>query len=192
MNHSHLAQRGFTLIELMFAMVLAAILLALAVPAFQDARAKSQVKAAATDISAALATARSESIRRGKRVVVCPSTDGATCADEEWDKGWITFVDDGTVPYSWDGTETILSKHTQLNLGILVSYNDHAKKYIAYGPDGRTRTSLAAVINPVIRLCTDRTDVRDDDRARDVSVFSTGRLSVTKPTGIDSSCPDPS
>ncbi|MCW8825655.1 MAG: GspH/FimT family protein [Gammaproteobacteria bacterium] len=42
----------------------------------------------------ALSIARSEAIKRGFNVILCRSTDGATCANNGgWQQGWIIFVD---------------------------------------------------------------------------------------------------
>ncbi|MDR1887811.1 MAG: GspH/FimT family pseudopilin [Zoogloeaceae bacterium] len=66
--------RGFTLIELMVAVALVAILLSLAVPSFRDTILKNRVSAATSDLVAALDMARSEAIKRGVEVyLVAPS-----------------------------------------------------------------------------------------------------------------------
>ncbi|MEJ2686681.1 MAG: GspH/FimT family protein, partial [Gammaproteobacteria bacterium] len=44
--------------------------------------------------SGALQYARSEAVRRSRRVVLCPSTNGRVCAhSERWAQGWIVFAD---------------------------------------------------------------------------------------------------
>ncbi|MFB1487585.1 MULTISPECIES: GspH/FimT family pseudopilin [unclassified Thiocapsa] len=92
-----IAYRGFTLLELMVTVAIAAILLTLGVPSFRDLvqnnRAATQVNALVT----ALSLARSEAVRRGQHVSICPSTDQETCTGgDDWDDGWIVFVDDET------------------------------------------------------------------------------------------------
>jgi type IV fimbrial biogenesis protein FimT len=37
--------------------------------------------------------ARSEALKEGQIVTICSSTDGATCGNTAWDKGWIVFSD---------------------------------------------------------------------------------------------------
>ncbi len=74
--------RGFTLVELMVTLVVAAILLALAIPSFSAMLRKNR---AATDISAlttTIAYARSEAVARNTGVCVSVPTDGT------WKDGW--------------------------------------------------------------------------------------------------------
>lgn len=93
MNKSTL--QGFTLVELMITLLVAAILLALAVPGFQSLSQRSRQVNALNDMAAAVARARSEAVTRNREVVVCVSEDQSTCktGSEKWETGWIAFVD---------------------------------------------------------------------------------------------------
>lgn len=82
--------RGFTLIELMTALVIAAILMAVAVPSFRNASLGSKLSASANNLLSSLQLARSEAIKRNVAVTVCASADGATCAGGGgWEQGWV-------------------------------------------------------------------------------------------------------
>lgn len=86
--------RGFTLVELMITLALAAIILSLAVPGFQDIIRNNRAATQANELVAALGLARSEAVRRGARVSLCPSTDQASCTGgTDWADGWIVFLD---------------------------------------------------------------------------------------------------
>ena len=86
--------RGFTLIELMITLVLAAIILTLAVPGFQDIIRNNRAATQANELVTALGLARSEAVKRGARVSLCPSTDQASCTGgADWSNGWIVFLD---------------------------------------------------------------------------------------------------
>ena len=65
-------RRGFTAIELVVAMAIAAILVAMAGPSFVDLIAAQRVKTATFDFYAALALARSEAIKRNMVVNISP------------------------------------------------------------------------------------------------------------------------
>ena len=80
---------GFTLIEMMIAITLMAILMAIAVPSFKDASLSSEVRSIANDLVAHAALARSEAIKRNAIVTLCVSADGATCGAGGWEQGWI-------------------------------------------------------------------------------------------------------
>ena len=89
--------RGFTLIELMITIALLGILLALALPSFSDMIRRTAVSSAASSLSVALATARSEAVKRGRNVSVCKSTNGSTCVTSgDWSTGWVIYATAGT------------------------------------------------------------------------------------------------
>jgi type IV fimbrial biogenesis protein FimT len=99
---------GFTLMELMFTILIASILLGLGVPTFREFSRSNSVAAAQNELVTALSLARSEALRRNRPVSVCSSTDGSSCGDEtEWGSGWIAFIDRGT-PGEVDGDDEVL------------------------------------------------------------------------------------
>lgn len=73
-------QRGFTLVELMVGIILLGILIALALPSFNDFRERSVTRGAADQLVAAIADARIQSIRLNRRVVLSVVDLGATDA----------------------------------------------------------------------------------------------------------------
>lgn len=77
---------GFTLPELLTALAIAAILLALAVPSLSQQRASSAVQAAAGQTLSVLHLARRMALAQGQSVTACPSADGAACGfgGREW------------------------------------------------------------------------------------------------------------
>lgn len=83
---------GFTLIELMIVIVIAAILLTVAVPSFQDLIRRNTVESMQAKMTTAVSTARTEAASRNSMVTVCASEDGETCGDAtDWSRGWIVF-----------------------------------------------------------------------------------------------------
>src|ERR1700693_5030361 len=85
---------GFSLIELMTALVVFALLLAIGPPAYRDWIAAQQLANHARFIVNTLELARSEAIKHGYRVNVCKTRDGRQCADDGgWETGWLGFVD---------------------------------------------------------------------------------------------------
>lgn len=91
---SEASSRGFTLIELMVALVLIAILAVMAVPSFRSFTANQQVKTASYDLLAALNYARSEAIKRNENVTVAAVGD-------DWAAGW-QVTSGATVLKAWD------------------------------------------------------------------------------------------
>ena len=87
-------ETGFTLVELLITLLVAAILMAVAIPAFNDLIQNNRVTAANNDLVSALAVARSEAIRRREPVTLCGSINLTACAgNANWETGWILFND---------------------------------------------------------------------------------------------------
>jgi type IV fimbrial biogenesis protein FimT len=87
--------RGFTLIELLIALGALAIALALALPAFSQARESTRAIAAEARLLQSLQSALARATLTGKRAVLCPSPDGRECASSpDWSRGWIAFLDE--------------------------------------------------------------------------------------------------
>lgn len=89
--------RGFTIIELMIALVITAILLTIAVPSFTGIIRDNRVLSGANSLVGAIGQARSEALRRGRAVTVCPSTNQTTCSGTNWPGGWIIVLEKTSV-----------------------------------------------------------------------------------------------
>ncbi|HZX80412.1 MAG TPA: GspH/FimT family pseudopilin [Lysobacter sp.] len=86
--------RGFTLIELMVAIAIVAILAAIAFPSFQYTIRSSRVATTTNQLIAAVALARTEAIRSTRGGGVCVSGDGASCGTgTNWNSGWMVWAD---------------------------------------------------------------------------------------------------
>ena len=83
---------GFTLMELIIAMVIVGILASIAAPSFKDIMVDQRIKSASFDITAALTLARSEAIKQNGAVTLTP-TSGTTA----WASGWRVAGPDGVV-----------------------------------------------------------------------------------------------
>jgi len=107
------APRGFTLIELMTAIMVAAVLLAVGIPSYREITRNNSVTSAQNDLVTALTLARSEALRQATPVSVCASSNGTSCltgsGPTDWSAGWIVFVD-ATTPGAIDATTDILQK----------------------------------------------------------------------------------
>lgn len=83
---------GFTLIELMITLVIAAVVIGLATPSFTSLIQGNRARAMAEDFASALNYARTEALKLSSRVTICASNDGMTCGGD-WTDGWIIFQD---------------------------------------------------------------------------------------------------
>ncbi len=124
--------QGMTLLELMAAIAVLGILTAIAVPSFRQFTANSRTTAATNDLVTALNVARSEALRRATNVVVCASSDEASCSGSvNWANGWVAFADpngNGTV----DANE-IIQVWRPTGGGLAVTANAASVGYNAMG-----------------------------------------------------------
>jgi type IV fimbrial biogenesis protein FimT len=87
-------QHGFTLVELMTTLGIAAILLTVAVPAFNTTIKNNRLVTQANLLVSSVGLARSEAVKHGRTATVCVSSDQATCTGEvNWELGWMVWVD---------------------------------------------------------------------------------------------------
>lgn len=105
---------AFTLLELLVLVAVLAVAAALASPAYEYIIVNTRMMTQIHDFDAALNLARSEAVKRGLPVTMCPSASlvpaSATCSGQQWEVGWIMFVNkDVDNPPQFDiGSEDIL------------------------------------------------------------------------------------
>lgn len=182
---------GFTLVELMVTISVLAVLMAVGIPSFQGVIASSRVTTATNDFMATLAQARSNAIRRGGRVTVCKSADGASCViTGGWEQGWIMFNDDdhSAVNPSVGTGETITFSSPALTNGIVMKGN---MDYVSFGADGLPKNMNGSGYFGTIRICSTVAALSNDKRARDLIINRTGRSLVERRTNIAATCPFP-
>lgn len=85
---------GYTLVELMIALSVVAILTAAAAPSMADLIRRNRIASLNNELVASLQYARAEALQRGRQVSVCSSSDLATCnGGADWSAGWLVVVD---------------------------------------------------------------------------------------------------
>lgn len=196
----HASSRGFTLIELMVGLTLAAVLAVLAVPSFTGLINSNRVTSATNELVSALALARTEAIRRGTRVSICISADAVSvtpscAAAGNWSQGWIVFVDavrDGaTMVYdAGANADTLLAAQGPLHASLVVNGSNTAAAYVSFAPDGQSRQidGTPSLANTRLRICSNTTSLTDSQRARDVAIDFVGRVHTTQPASVTTAC----
>lgn len=133
---------GFSVVELLVVLAVAAILFAAAAPSFYSLIQRQRLSATANEFLAAVHLARSEAIRRAARVDLVPAKEGV-----EWSHGWTVFVDLNGNRKEDEGDQVIL-RHGPVPEGMTIkaSFTDSRSQYLAYGSNGRTRTNASSQV----------------------------------------------
>lgn len=150
--HARIRSTGVTLVELMIAIAIGAILVGIAVPSFQNVVMQSRISAHVNDMVSAINLARSEAVKRGGGATVCRSSDQATCATATagWESGWIVFSDvnmNGAV----DTGDTLINAFSALSSGSTAVANAGMTNAIVFVANGRptaTFTGAQTLICP--------------------------------------------
>lgn len=106
--------RGFTLVELLTAVSILAILLSVGISGLSSFVSRQSVASASEALTQAMQVARVESARRNTTVTVCrlqggdPAAPACAPAEQEWVGGWVVFVDRGA-PGVIDADDQVLS-----------------------------------------------------------------------------------
>lgn len=181
-------QSGFTLIELMVTLVVAAILLGVAVPAFFGFIERNSRVAATNEYFSGLQFTRSEAIKRNSAVSICPSSDAATCSGSNWESGFIVYNNpnlDTTV--NGESGETVLRSFAGLenpNITVRASTVDMAS-VIHFSANGFPQTATGAPVTGVIKVC----DTGGVASAMAIELSGSGRARVTDSDTVVGSCP---
>ena len=160
---------GFTLIELLVVISIAAIIMAIAVPSFNQLVGQQRVKAAANDFKSSVALARSEARKRGVNTSIRPI--GKTGSP------WGT-VDDGWHVYYIDGSTMKTVLEHQLESGSIQVAGGNAG-FDLLGGTGRLGVGIEETI------CFEDSNNTSNIPAYIVSVNQAGFVVVTE----SASCP---
>lgn len=185
--------RGVTLIELLVALAIAAVIVGLAAPAFSNFIAGVQSTSRTNDLVAALQTARSEAVRRGQTVTV-RSTGGSL----DFHTGWSVFTDanadglqaspatpaDGTVVLDAEAATggTTIKRVLRSGAAPNFIYTDSGaadRAYVSFNGRGANGSSNAAFF----RICN---SAQTSVRGRIVQVSAVGKVSLDSTTAT---CP---
>ncbi|MBK1644523.1 hypothetical protein CKO25_07615 [Thiocapsa imhoffii] len=129
---------GLTLLELLFTIVILAILLSVAVPSFQGLAQRDRITDTTNDLLMAFQLGRSEAIRYRTQATVCAANaDQTACAvaDPPWSTGWVLFRQD-------DQTETRIRVGTAPAAGVTITT---AVERVRFRADGSAQIVGAAV-----------------------------------------------
>lgn len=161
--------RGFTLLELMMTLAVAAILVGVAVPSFGGMWLDAQRVTAVNALVHGIFLARTTAIVRHHVVSICRSADGQTCSNQmtDWQQGWMVFVNhDRDDPPVRDEGEPVLAVQAGWE-SVTITSNRHAYSF---------RPNQHRVVNGTVVFC----DRRGSAQARAIIINNVGRPRVSK------------
>lgn len=171
--------QGFSLIELLVAISIAALLVTIAAPSLAQLVTSLQLSAASNTFVSGLHLARSEAIKRNGRVVLCKTSDGIVCADTGgWEQGWIIFHDANNNSLR-ENAEQIIHRQLALPASLRMTGNLNVATYVSFVPTGGTKLAGGGFQAGTLTLCRESLSAGD---ARQIILNAAGRPRVQKIT----------
>ncbi|MDO9054592.1 MAG: GspH/FimT family pseudopilin [Gallionella sp.] len=166
MGNKH-TQAGFTLMELMVVVAIAAILATIAAPSFNSLINDTKQSSLSSQLVSDLHRARSEAIKRNTRVVLCVrNSAGTDCGTgTNWQNGWLICYGntacDATLPTDGSAANPI-STHPPLDSKLTLTGSGNLIRFNPNGTQGSAgnasltlnRTWSAATAKPITVAAT--------------------------------------
>jgi type IV fimbrial biogenesis protein FimT len=170
--------RGFTILELMVTVFIAAILFALAIPSFRQMVASNRLATQSNDLIGGLNFARSEAITRNRTVRLCRAANEAATDCSGTVANWGAWIvrNDVTGEVSRRGVVNTFG-------GAIVVRSTLPQDIIIFGADGLSRTTTNVLVNnQTFLVCTPPANIATDNR-REMTLGASSRLTLVRTTG---------
>ena len=178
------ASRGFTLIELVVTLAIAASIMLTAIPALKSYVRNAEVVAASNTLLSAINAARSEAMSRGMNAMIIPANGSS------WASGWTLFIDRNR-DFAYSAADLLVHAQASPPQALTLSGTGSASgasPYLLFDASGYSRTKAGGFA--AVTLHIERKDEPSTfDYTRLVKISQTGRPRSCKPaTSSDSNC----
>jgi type IV fimbrial biogenesis protein FimT len=183
-----LRSTGFTLLELMITITVLAIIVGIGVPSFTNIIRTNRLASQTNEMLASFAVARSEAVKRGTLVTMCPANAAQNnCAGTDvWSDGWIVFSDtEGTVgQIDADGTlpDDMIIQRSPPPSALKINITNTGVTLLSYRGDGGANMPPPTPPTPAnqTNFIVAPVDCSADSGARQVQVIAAGRAGATR------------
>ena len=180
-------EKGFTLIELMVTLALAAILMTVAVPSFTAYQRNSELTSFANNLLASVNAAKGEAMKRGMNAMMVPAV-GTT-----WDGGWVVFVDVNRNDTYDASTDITIFTSEAVPAYLTITGNGTTAEtapYVKYDASGYSKTKTGGFGASTLEMKrNDATGTAQLSQTRLLKIASTGRARICTPkSSSDANC----
>jgi len=167
---------GTTLVELLTAISIAAILMAIAIPSYKYVTNVNRIASEINGLLGDMQYARIEAAKEGQTVTVCPSANGQTClASTSWNSGWIVFSDPANIG-TVDAGETVLRVRQAFN-STDSAVSDNGIQTVTFNRDG------FAQLAPAVTTVKVHDSTNNAVYTRCLAITKVGSMTTQKPAG---------
>jgi type IV fimbrial biogenesis protein FimT len=167
---------GFTLLELLVALVVLGILVTVGIPAFSSTLDRQRIDGAVNSLAGGLAYTRLEAVRRNRVVTIAP-------IEADWNGGWRIFIDandNGT----YDPAEELLRQDLPSRVAFIHA-NTPVASFVRYNPRGETILLNGAFQAGTFRFCPSQAGTE----GRIMVLNRVGRIRTARETIAEDYCP---
>ena len=189
-------RNGFTLIELIVTMAIAAIVVSIAVPSYQASVQNNRRTTSLNELTTAFQLASNTAITRRINVTVCKSSDTNVAAPScnsgggsgDWTQGWIIFTDPDN-DFTFDAGETLLRVHAALSGNATLSGNNNVINKVSFSPTGLARGSNGTITHCDARGAADASALVISVGGQVRHAVDTDADNIVDVQGVNISCP---
>lgn len=183
-----------TLIELLTVVSIAAILFALGVPSYRYVTTSNRVSAEVNSLLSDMQFARSEAVKEGQMVTVCPSSSIANANQTQcdanstnWQNGWIVFSDiNGNQQVANPATTYILRRQAAFTSAQDTFVSDNNLSFASFNREGfATAFPVTAAGYVTITL---HSTPNSSQWTRCLQLFFTGMMGTQRTTDPQGNC----
>lgn len=181
-------QRGFTLIELMVTIAIAAILIAIATPFFRDVIANHRLNTISLELADALALARSESIKRNRSITFCRTIKAAASSKQgsidsskcETGNPWQYWLIRQNAAGTDEASVIKRGNISSLSHSIKITAANIDNSQLNFNTDGLVRSNGVLISDAQLIICAKNLS---KNAVRTLNIGAAGQISLLKSDG---------